>query len=164
LEANYFTILYWFCQTSTWICHGFLLHIADQFSHVCLLSYFNSVLFCVTPRTVTHWDPLSMSCFRQEYWSGLPSPSSGDLYYPKIEIATLISLLHWQKSYLTLVPPWKPHLLKRLSFLHCIFLLPLSKIRCPQVHGLIYGLSCLFHWSIFLSLCQYHTVLMTVAL
>ena len=25
--------------------------------------------------------------------------------------------------------------LKRLSFLHCIFLPPLSKIRCPQVHG-----------------------------
>ena len=25
------------------------------------------------------------------------------------------------------------HLLKRLSFLHCIFLLPLSKIRCPSV-------------------------------
>ena len=23
------------------------------------------------------------------------------------------------------------HLLKKLSFLHCIFLLPLSKIRCP---------------------------------
>ena len=23
------------------------------------------------------------------------------------------------------------HLLKRLSFLHCIFLTPLSKIRCP---------------------------------
>ena len=23
------------------------------------------------------------------------------------------------------------HLLKRLSFFHCIFLLPLSKIRCP---------------------------------
>ena len=28
------------------------------------------------------------------------------------------------------------HLLKRLSFLHCIFLLPLSKIRCPQVCGI----------------------------
>ena len=27
------------------------------------------------------------------------------------------------------------HLLKRLSFLHCIFLPPLSKIRCPQVRG-----------------------------
>ena len=22
LEANYFRILYWFCHTSTWICHG----------------------------------------------------------------------------------------------------------------------------------------------
>ena len=50
------------------------------------------------------------------------------------------------------------HLLKRLSFLHCIFLPPLSKIRCPYVHGFISGLSILFHWSIFLSLCQYHTV------
>ena len=28
------------------------------------------------------------------------------------------------------------HLLKRLSLLHCIFLPPLSKIRCPQVCGL----------------------------
>ena len=23
MEANYFTILYWFCHTSTWICHGY---------------------------------------------------------------------------------------------------------------------------------------------
>ena len=56
------------------------------------------------------------------------------------------------------------HLLKRLSFLHCIFLPPLSKIRCPQVLGFISGLSILFHLYIFLSLCQDHTVLMTVAL
>ena len=39
-------------------------------------------------------------------------------------------------------------LLKKLSFLHCIFLLALSKIRCPYVHGFISGLSILFHWSI----------------
>ena len=56
------------------------------------------------------------------------------------------------------------HLLKRLSFLCCIFLSPLSKIRCAQVCGFISGLSTRFHWSIFLSLCQYHTVLVTVAL
>ena len=56
------------------------------------------------------------------------------------------------------------HLLKRLSLTHCIFLPPLSKIRYLQVLGFIYGLSVLFHWSIFLFLCQYHTVLMTVAL
>ena len=44
------------------------------------------------------------------------------------------------------------HLLKRLSLIHCIFLLPLSKIGCPYVRGFISGLSILFHWSIFLSL------------
>ena len=55
------------------------------------------------------------------------------------------------------------HLLKRLSLIHCIFLPPLSKIRCPYVRGFISGLSIMFHWSIFLFLCQYHTVLMTVA-
>ena len=42
--------------------------------------------------------------------------------------------------------------------------IPLLKIRYPQVHGLISGLSVLFHWSMFLFLCQCHTVLMTVGL
>ena len=37
------------------------------------------------------------------------------------------------------------HLLKRLPFFHCIFLPPLLKIRCPQVHGFISDLSFLFH-------------------
>ena len=31
------------------------------------------------------------------------------------------------------------HLLKRWSFLHCIFLPPLSKIRCPQVYEFIWA-------------------------
>ena len=56
------------------------------------------------------------------------------------------------------------HLLKRLSLPHCIFLPPLTEIKYPNVHGFIYGLSILLHWSIFLFLCQYHTVLMTIAL
>ena len=32
------------------------------------------------------------------------------------------------------------------------------------MHGFISGLSILFQWSVFLFLCQYHTVLMTVSL
>ena len=56
------------------------------------------------------------------------------------------------------------HLLKRLSLPHCIFLPPLSTIRYPQVKGFISGLYILFHWSVSLFLCQYHTVLMTVTL
>ena len=57
------------------------------------------------------------------------------------------------------------HLLKRLSSIsHCIFLPPLSKKGYPKVHGFISGLSIFFHWFMFLFLCQYHSVLMTVAL
>ena len=56
------------------------------------------------------------------------------------------------------------HLLKRLSLPYFIFLPLLSKMRYSQVHGFTSGLSVLFHWSIFLFLCQYHTVLITVAL
>ena len=55
------------------------------------------------------------------------------------------------------------HLLNRLPFLHCTFLPYLSKIWWPDVRGFISGLS-MFHWSIFQFLCQYHTVLNTVAL
>ena len=55
-------------------------------------------------------------------------------------------------------------LIEELFLPHHIFFPPLSKIRYPQVHGFISGLSILFHWFIFLFLCQYHTVLMTVTL
>ena len=34
---------------------------------------------------MAHQAPLSMECSRQEYWSGLPFPSSGDLPDPGIE-------------------------------------------------------------------------------
>ena len=61
---------------------------------------------------------------------------------------TLRSLVHFEfifvygvrkcSSFLLLhvVDQFSQHLLlKRLSFLHCIFLPPLSKIRCPYVRG-----------------------------
>ena len=37
------------------------------------------------PMTVAHQAPLSMGFSRQECWSGLPFPSSGDLPNPVIE-------------------------------------------------------------------------------
>ena len=39
----------------------------------------------VTPWTVGHQAPPSMGFSRQEYWSGLPFPSPGDLPGPGIE-------------------------------------------------------------------------------
>ena len=38
--------------------------------------------------TVAHQTPLSMGFPRQEYWSGLPVPSSGDLPNPGIELGS----------------------------------------------------------------------------
>ena len=45
----------------------------------------------VTPWTVAHQAPLSIGFPRQEYWSGLPFPSPGDLPNPKIEPVSLMS-------------------------------------------------------------------------
>ena len=54
--------------------------------YICVLCL---VLSCVrlfeTPWTVAREDPLSMGFSRQEYWSGLPLPSPGDLPDPEIE-------------------------------------------------------------------------------
>ena len=46
---------------------------------------FSHVQLFVTPWTVTYQAPWSMGFSRQEYWSGLPFPSPGDLPNPGIE-------------------------------------------------------------------------------
>ena len=45
----------------------------------------SDVYLSVTPWTIAHWAPLSMGLSRQEYWSGLPFLSPGDLPDPGIE-------------------------------------------------------------------------------
>ena len=45
----------------------------------------------VTPWTVALEVPLSMRFPRQEYWSGLPFPSPGDLPDPGIKLASSVS-------------------------------------------------------------------------
>jgi len=42
----------------------------------------------VTPWIVAHQAPLSMDFSRQEYWSGLPTPSPGDLPDPGINLGS----------------------------------------------------------------------------
>ena len=44
-----------------------------------------SCLTLATPWSGAHKPPLSLGSFCQEYWSGLPFPSPGDLPYPRIE-------------------------------------------------------------------------------
>ena len=57
--------------------------VASLFSEVVLVTH-----SCPTPWTVAHQVPLSIGFSRQEYWSGLPFPSPGDLPEPGIEPAS----------------------------------------------------------------------------
>ena len=72
--------------------------------------YFVLFYYLVTQSYLTLWPhgtvasqtPLYMKFFKQEYWSGLPFPSPGDLPYPGIKLTSLFHLLpcrqvlyHW---------------------------------------------------------------------
>ena len=56
--------------------------------HCAVLSH---VQLFATPWTVAHQAPLSTGFSRQEYWSGLPFPSPGDLPDPGIQPTSLAS-------------------------------------------------------------------------
>ena len=65
------------------------------------------VLLFTTPWTVACQAPLSLEFSRQEYWSGLPFPTPGDLPNPGIEHASLVSPA-LAGGFFTTVPPGKP--------------------------------------------------------
>ena len=50
----------------------------EKFAHL-FLCWVALVMTLASPRTVAHQAPLSMGFSRQEYWTGLPFPSPGDL-------------------------------------------------------------------------------------
>ena len=65
-----------------------------------------SCVIPVTPWIVVHQAPLSMEFSRQEYWSGLPFPTSGDLPDPGVESVSLESPALAGGSFIP-VPPGK---------------------------------------------------------
>ena len=93
----------------------------------------------VTPWTVAYQPPPSMGFSRQEYWSGLPFPSPGDLPDPGIEPAL-------QADILTSEPPGKPQYkikLKKKKEIEgphfreldwCLFICRYQKAYSPRTH------------------------------
>ena len=67
----------------------------------CVLSHFSRVQLVATQQTIACQAPLSMGFSRQEFWSGLPFPSPGDLPDEGIEPgssvlqADSLPLSHW---------------------------------------------------------------------
>ena len=76
----------------------------------------------VTPWTVVYEAPQSMEFSRQEYWSGLPFPSPGDLPNPGIEPGSPTL----QSDALPSEPPGKPLVLGSFSHKSPISTNPLS--------------------------------------
>ena len=85
-----------------------LLNSLLQYSHKMVIEWRVKLLCCVrlfaTPWTVAHQAPPSMGFSRQEYWSGLPFPSPGDLPNPGFEPRSPAL----QADTLTSEPPGKP--------------------------------------------------------
>ena len=69
--------------------------------------------FFATPLTIAYQAPPSMGFSRQEYWSGLPFPPTGDLPHPGIQPGSPT----WQTDALPSEPPGKP--LKKLGGSKC---------------------------------------------
>ena len=78
------------------------------------MKYQNNICFVVvqslsrvglfaTPWTVAHQASLSMGFPRQEYWSGLPFPSPGDLPDPGVKLASP----EWAGGFFTTESPGK---------------------------------------------------------
>ena len=82
--------------------------ISYNFLCVCMLSHFSRVQIFETPWAVAHQAPLSMGFSRQEYWSGLPCPSPGDLPDPEIKPRSLMSPA-LAGGFFTTVPTWVSH-------------------------------------------------------
>ena len=81
----------------------------------------------VTPWTIACQAPLSMEFSRQEYWSGLPFPSPGDLPDPGVEPRSLTL----QADSLPSEPPGKPF--SGINDLILLLFSPLCRTLCDPM-------------------------------
>ena len=72
------------------LCNGERSRIFEASESVKVLDAQSCLTLCNPMDCISHQAPLSMEFFRQEYWSGLPFPSPGDLPDPGIEPLSLI--------------------------------------------------------------------------
>ena len=72
-----------------------------------MLSHFNHAQLFATLWTVACQAPLSMGFPRQEYWSGLPFPSPGDLPDPGIKPTSLMSPALADRFFFTTSANWE---------------------------------------------------------
>ena len=74
------------------------------------------------------WDPLSKEFTRQEYWSGLPCPPSGDLPNPGMELRSPTL----QADSLPSEPPGKPLIEVSMGRVQCCMIQLTIKGKIPE--------------------------------
>ena len=97
-------------EVSSWTFVRFWLRIFDmRYTHLllCCVQAQSSVQLFVTPWTVAYQASLSVGFSRQEYWSGLSFPPTGDLPNPGIETESPALA----GRFFTTEPPGKPYTL-----------------------------------------------------
>ena len=85
-------MIWWLCNLQ----HPFLL--MGRIDYWCSLSHaqlLSHVWLFVIPWTVARQAPLSMGFSRQEYWSGLPFPSPGDLPHSQTCLSCISCIGRW---------------------------------------------------------------------
>ena len=86
-------------------------------------------------------------------WVAISFSRGSSREYSNFIIQHKLFSLHFQHQFL-----------KRMPFLHCVFVPTLSWIKWLWIHGVISGLSILFHWSKYLLWCQYNIILIIISL
>ena len=130
--------------------------VLNFFFHICIDLSFLPALWCMLSfiwLSAAHQAPLSMEFSRQEYWSGWPFPSPGDLLSPGIE-PTPLALVG---GFHTTVPSGKPNfmvILIDISLCKLYNILTLYNKRCGMIttiyltHSSLYIRTFLFWWEI----------------
>ena len=90
------------------------------------------VWLLAAPWAVAHQAPVSMGFSRQEYWSGLPFPSLGDLPDPETESG----LMHCRQILYHLSPQGSP--------IHTLWVLTRSQQHAREKPG---PSTCIAHWA-----------------
>ena len=79
----------------------------NAIQHTAQTQSLSRVQLFAAPWTVAHQPPLAMEFSRQEYWSGLPFPSLGDIPDPGIEPTCAAPPVLAGKFFTTTEPPGK---------------------------------------------------------
>ena len=99
---------------------------------MCVLSHFSHVQLFASLWTMACQAPLSMWVSRQEYWSGLPCPSPGDLPNAEIEPASLMSPALTGRFFTTSTT-WEAPDSVHYSVIHCLSMYDLITIAVKAV-------------------------------